>query len=71
MTFEVCCTSKLNSHDFFHMGLNALGAVLALEVSWLLLLLELYQPIKLRHRARLDGVHDIKVGHHGLVAGIA
>ena len=53
------------------MGLNALGAVLALEVSWLLLLLELYQPIKLRHRARLDGVHDIKVGHHGLVAGNA
>ena len=31
----------------------------------------LKQPIKLRHRTRLDGVHDIDVGLHGLVVGVA
>ena len=31
----------------------------------------LNQPIKLRHRARLDGVHDINVWLHGLVVGVA
>ncbi len=31
----------------------------------------LYQPIKLRHRTRLDGIHDIDVGLHGLVVGVA
>ena len=31
----------------------------------------LNQPIKLRHRARFDGVHDVDVGLHGLVVGVA
>lgn len=31
----------------------------------------LNQPIKLRHRACLDGVHDVDVGFHGLVVGVA
>ena len=30
-----------------------------------------YQPIKLRHRTRLDGIHDVNVGLHGLVVGVA
>ena len=34
-------------------------------------LVVLNQPIKLRHRARLDGIHDIDVGLHGLVVGVA
>ena len=29
------------------------------------------QPIKLRHRARLYGIHDVNVGLHGLVVGVA
>ena len=29
------------------------------------------QPIKLRHRTRFDGVHDIDVGLHSLVVGVA
>ena len=33
--------------------------------------LRLQQPIKLRHRTRLDGVHDVDVGLHGLVIGVA
>ena len=31
----------------------------------------LYQPIKLRHRASLDGIHDVDIGLHGLVVGVA
>ena len=31
----------------------------------------LNQPIKLRHRTRLDGIHDVDVGFHGLVVGVA
>ena len=31
----------------------------------------LNQPIKLRHRTCLDGVHDVDVGLHGLVVGVA
>ena len=31
----------------------------------------LNQPIKLRHRARLDGVHDVDVRLHGFVVGMA
>jgi len=31
----------------------------------------LYQPIKLRHRASLDGVNDVNVRFHGLVVGVA
>ncbi len=31
----------------------------------------LYQPVKLRHRARFDGIHDVNVGFHGLVVGVA
>ena len=30
-----------------------------------------YQPIKLRHRTRLDGIHDVDIGLHGLVVGVA
>ena len=29
------------------------------------------QPIKLRHRTGLDGIHDVDVGRHGLVVGVA
>ena len=29
------------------------------------------QPIKLRHRTGLDGIHDVDVGLHGLVIGVA
>ena len=28
------------------------------------------QPVKLRHRTSLDGVHDVDVGFHGLVVGV-
>ncbi len=31
----------------------------------------LQKPIKLRHRTRLDEVHDVNVGLHGLVVGMA
>ena len=31
----------------------------------------LNQPVKLRHRTRLDGVHNVDVGLHGLVVGVA
>lgn len=31
----------------------------------------LYQPIKLRHRACLDGVHNVDIRLHGLVVGVA
>ncbi len=31
----------------------------------------LNQPIKLRHRTGLDGVHDVDIGLHGLVVGVA
>ena len=31
----------------------------------------LNQPIKLRHRTRLDGVHNVDIGLHGLVVGVA
>ena len=31
----------------------------------------LNQPIKLRHRTRLDGIHDVYVGLHGLVVRVA
>ena len=33
--------------------------------------LSLYQPIKLRHRTCLDGVHDVDIGFHGLIVGVA
>ena len=33
-------------------------------------LVVLNQPIKLRHRTCLDGVHDVDVGLHGLVVGV-
>ena len=29
------------------------------------------QPIKLRHRASFDGIHDVNVGLHGLVVRMA
>jgi len=38
---------------------------------WFLINYESNQPIKLRHRTRLDGVHDVDVGLHGLVVGVA
>ena len=31
----------------------------------------LQKPIKLRHRTRLDGIHDVHVGLNGLVVGVA
>jgi len=31
----------------------------------------LNQPIKLRHRTRLNGIHDVDVRLHGLVVGVA
>ena len=30
-----------------------------------------HQPVKFRHRTGLDGVHDVNVGLHGLVIGVA
>ena len=31
----------------------------------------LYQPVKLRHRTSLDGIHDVDVRLHGLIVGVA
>ena len=31
----------------------------------------LYQPIKLRHRTCLDGVHNVDIRLHGLIVGVA